>query len=238
MPNNPRSAPKSEMYVTGEYLRKHQTWHSEDSEWKAEQILKMVNNHNLMPRTICEVGCGAGGILRQMQANMAEDCTFVGYEISPQAFELCKEHANKRLQFELKDFTQETGVLFDLLICVDVIEHVEDYFGFLRNLRTKGRYKIFNIPLEFTSIGAARGWPRDSWDTLGHVHYFTKDTALQSLKDAGYTVVDHFYAREFDRTSSQSSSLILKLLRRAAFSLSPNLAVRLLGGCPLVILAE
>jgi tRNA G46 methylase TrmB len=74
----------------------------------------MVNNHNLMLQTICEVGCGAGEILRQLQANMAEDCTFVGYEISPQAFELCKERANKRLRFEIKNITQKKAELTTL----------------------------------------------------------------------------------------------------------------------------
>ncbi len=236
MSNNP-AASQSEMYTSGEYIKKHPTWHSEDSQWKAEQILKMVNDHTLMPHTICEVGCGAGEILRQLQANMAADCTFVGYEISPQAFEICEERANKRLRFELKDFTQETDISFDLLLFVDVIEHIEDYLGFLRNVKTKGQYKIFKIPLEFTSISAATGYPRGSWDTLGHIHYFTKDTALQSLKDAGYTVIDHFYAREFNYSLSRDS-LILNLLRKAAFSLYADLSVRLLGGCPLIILAE
>jgi|GEM_PF-6882011 len=27
----------------------------------------------------------------------------------------------------------------------------------------------------------------------GHIHYFTKDVALQILKDVGYEVLDYFY---------------------------------------------
>ena len=235
--NNPAPIPKSEMYVSGEYLEKHPTWQAEDSEWKAEQILKMVNNHNLMPQTICEVGCGAGEILRQLQANMAEDCTFVGYEISPQAFELCKERANKKLRFEIKDITQEADDSFDLLLFIDIIEHIEDYLGFLRSVRTKGRYKVFHIPLEFTSTGALRRWPRAIWDDLGHIHYFMKDTALQSLRDAGYTIIDCFYTLWFDNPSSQTP-LVLKFLRKVTFPISNDLSVRLFGGCELLVLAE
>jgi hypothetical protein len=226
-----------EIYVNGTYLEHNPTWDIEDSAWKAQLILEMVNKHKLTPLTICEIGCGAGEVLKQLQAKMPEDCTFVGYEVSPQVFEQCTARASKRLRFEFKDFTQETGVSFDLLLFADVIEHIEDYLGFLRNVKTKGRYKIFKIPLEFTSIGAARGWPRGSWDTLGHIHYFIKDTALQSLKDAGYTVIDYFYAREFNHPLAHPH-LILNLLRKVAFSLSNDLAVRLLGGCSLIILAE
>ena len=82
MSNNPTPIPKSEMYASGEYLKKHPMWHSEDSQWKAKQILKMANNHNLKPQTICEVGCGAGEILSQLQANMAQNCMFIGYFLS------------------------------------------------------------------------------------------------------------------------------------------------------------
>jgi SAM-dependent methyltransferase len=237
MSHNPAPIPKSEMYASGEYLKKHPTWQAEDSEWKAEQILKMVNNHDLMPQTICEVGCGAGEILRQLQANMAEDCTFVGYEISPQAFELCNKRANKRLRFEIKDITQEADDSFDLLLFIDVIEHIEDYMGFLRSVRTKGRYKIFHIPLEFTSMGALIRWPQANWEDLGHIHYFMKDTALHSLRDAGYTIIDCFYTLLFDNPSSQTL-LILKFLRKVTFPISNDLSVRLFGGCELLVLAE
>lgn len=233
------SEPKSQVYASGEYLEKNPTWHVEDSEWKAQQILKMISKHHLSPKTICEVGCGAGEILRQLQANMAKDCAFVGYEISPQAIELCSDRANENLRFELKDITQDgEDASFDLLLVVDVIEHVEDYFGFLRNIRTKGRHKMFHIPLEFTSMGALRRWPRNYWNTLGHVHFFTKDTALQSLKDTGYTIIDCLYTLEFSYRGITKSPLLLNLVRRVAFTISGDLAIRLFGGCSLLVLVE
>ena len=237
MSNNSAPIPKSEMYASGEYLKKHPMWHSEDSQWKAKQILKMANNHNLKPQTICEVGCGAGEILSQLQANMAQNCMFIGYEISPQAFEVCKGRANKRLRFEIKDISQEADDSFDLLLFIDVIEHIEDYLGFLRNVRTKGRYKIFHIPLEFTSMGALRRWPQGNWDDLGHIHYFIKGTALRSLRDAGYTILDCFYTLLSDNPPSQPP-LILKFLRKVTFPISNDLSVRLFGGCSLLVLAE
>jgi type I restriction-modification system DNA methylase subunit len=41
-----------------------------------------------------EIGCGAGEILRQMQTHLSTRTTFHGYEISPQAFRLCKQKKN------------------------------------------------------------------------------------------------------------------------------------------------
>jgi ubiquinone/menaquinone biosynthesis C-methylase UbiE len=59
---------KSRIYTNGDYIKKNPTWHVENSAWKAEQILTMLSKHNLTPQTICEVGCGAGEILAQLQA--------------------------------------------------------------------------------------------------------------------------------------------------------------------------
>ena len=52
------------IYTNGYYLEKNPTWHVEDSSWKAKNIIKMMKRNNIVPKTICEVGCGAGEILR------------------------------------------------------------------------------------------------------------------------------------------------------------------------------
>jgi ubiquinone/menaquinone biosynthesis C-methylase UbiE len=64
------------MYVSGEYLQNNPMWHVEDSPWKAKQILKILGRNNIAPGTICEVGCGAGEILAQLQHEMPKDCEF------------------------------------------------------------------------------------------------------------------------------------------------------------------
>ncbi|GAC1565336.1 MAG: hypothetical protein NVS3B14_02690 [Ktedonobacteraceae bacterium] len=51
-----------EVYTSGEYLEKNPTWHVEESPWKAKQIMRMVAQNGIEPRTICEVGCGVGEV--------------------------------------------------------------------------------------------------------------------------------------------------------------------------------
>ena len=133
------------MYTTGEYLAKNPTWDVEDSPWKAKQILCMMARNKVMSETICEIGCGAGEILKQLQKHLDRQCTLWGYEISPQAFELSKSRANERLHFKLADIRQEDDTFFDLILIMDVIEHVEDYFSFLRDLKPKSQYKIIHL---------------------------------------------------------------------------------------------
>jgi len=228
-----------EIYTSGEYLEKNPTWHVEESPWKAKQIIRMLNQNALAPGTICEVGCGAGEVLRQLQGQMNVNCSFWGYEISPQAFELSQPRANERLHFKLSDFRQEKDAYFDLILIMDVIEHLEDYFSFLRDIKPKGQYKIIHLPLDLSVQSLLR--PHGLLDVrraYGHIHYFNKNIALEMFKDVGYEVLDYFYA---PRSIGLADSLAKKLLiapRMLFFAIQKDLAVRILGGYSLLVLAK
>jgi SAM-dependent methyltransferase len=145
-----------QLYTTGSYLEKNPLWHTEESLWKAEQVTRMLNRQTIAPRTICEVGCGAGEVLKQLQQRLTSDCDFLGCDISPQAIDLCGSRGNEKLHFFLGDVTKISDRFFDLILVLDVIEHLEDYFSFLRNIKERALYKIFQIPLDISTNGPTR----------------------------------------------------------------------------------
>jgi len=51
----------------------------------------------------------------------------------------------------------EEDTYFDSLLCIDVFEHVEDYIGFVKTLKSKATYKIFHIPLDISVLSVIRG---------------------------------------------------------------------------------
>lgn len=227
------------IYETGEYVERNPTYHVEDSSWKATQILKMIEKHRLEPRTVCEVGCGAGEVLRQLQSQLPAETGFSGYEISPAAFALCQPRASERLQFYCEDLITARAPYFDLLLCIDVFEHVPDYLNFLKALRDKGRYKIFHIPLDMSAQWVLRGRPilRER-EQAGHLHYFMKDTALSTLSDTGYDVLDWVYtAGAIDHPRSVKAKLA-SLPRRVLARINQDFVVRVLGGYSLLVLAK
>ena len=143
-------------YESKQYLNLNKTWHVEDSEWKADQILKLLNTHNLQPKTVCEVGCGAGEILVRLSKQLPRDTYFVGYDISPQLEPMWKERERDNIKFIQEDFlTSEDR--YDILMFIDIIEHIEDYIGFLRAVKDRGNFKIFNFPLEIFAVKALKG---------------------------------------------------------------------------------
>ena len=229
-----------EMYVSGEYLQNNPMWHAEESPWKAKQILKIMERNNIAPKTICEVGCGAGEILARLQHEMPVECEFLGYEISPQAFELSRTRANEKLNFKLADILEEKGVFYDLILIIDLIEHLEDYYTFLREIKSKSQYKILHIPLEISAQFILRNTPfLESRKSAGHLHYYTKDIALHILRDVGYEVLDYFYTSGSTEIPSKSIKRnIVKLPRKVLFAIDRDLAVRILGGYSLMVLAR
>src|SRR4051794_37572845 len=75
------------IYANAEYLANNPSWHVEESLWKADKICEILQRNGLAPSRIVEVGCGAGEILVQLKARLPRT-SFVGYEMSEQAFKL------------------------------------------------------------------------------------------------------------------------------------------------------
>jgi len=227
------------IYVDGEYLKRNPIWHVEESPFKARQILKMMERNRLRPKTICDVGCGAGEVIKLLQPMMDPACLFWGYDISPQALEMCKSRESERLQFKLADVAQEDDTVFDLMLVLDVVEHVEDYFGFLKGIRPKSELKIFHIPLDLSVQTVLRkGALLKRREVHGHLHYFTKETALETLRDVGYEPLDYFFTPRCVELGEETAQKIARLPRKIGFAIHQDLTVRLLGGYGLLVLAK
>ena len=231
---------ESTIYETGEYLAHNESWHTEDSPWKARDILRILRQNSINPATVCEVGCGAGEILRQMSYRLPQNTQFHGYEISPQAYEMTHERANERVHFYLKDLLEEDpSVTYDVVMAIDVFEHVENDFGFVRQLRKRGTYQIYHVPLDISVNGILQDKFMYGRKTVGHIHYYTKETALALLQDTGHQIVDWFYTPDsLELPRKTLKSKLAKYPRKLMYSVKPDLTVKLLGGFSMLVLTR
>ena len=232
------SSLQSTIYTDGTYLRNNPEWHADDSAWKARHITSLLRSHGIEPASVAEIGCGAGEVLRALSLEFP-DARLTGYDISPNALRICSRKANERLSFRLGSLL-DAEERYELALAIDVFEHVEDCFAFLRQLRTKARYKVFHIPLELSALQVLRSQPLiDARRSVGHIHHFNKDTALATLEDCGYTVIDFQYTSGRTELGGLGwKSRLLKAPREALFRVSPDLAARSLGGYSLLVLAR
>jgi len=199
------------IYLNGEYLTKNPLWHLEESAWKAAQITRMLQKNQISPLTVCDVGCGAGEVLRQLQKTLASDCKLYGYDVSPQAIDLAAGRANERLHFCLEDFCTADGVWFDLLLALDVLEHVEDDRAGLLNmfsvLRPGGR-AIVLVPEGMSIYGTLD-------EVLGHCRRYSEEELRGKFADAGFHVETVIH---FNRPTRPAWFVNGRILKRRRFS--------------------
>jgi SAM-dependent methyltransferase len=226
------------IYTDGSYLDKTGgTWHLEDSPFKAKQVVRILARHpEVQPNTICEIGCGAGGILSELQKLLPSHTTLTGYEISPQAHAIGAKFSNAQCQYVLGDGFADPST-YDLVLVMDVVEHVEDCFSFLRRTKQKGRWKLYHIPLETHVSVTLRGV--NGWDSVGHIHLFTIETALKSVEYTGHRVVDWILTDgALAKPNKAARTRMANLVRLPLAKFSAKLAARLIGGYSILILAE
>jgi SAM-dependent methyltransferase len=230
----------SSIYQDGSYLAANPTWHEEDAPWKAAHVARILERHGIAPSTVVEVGCGAGGVLAWLAEWYGDAVSLRGYEVSPQAMERCRGRSRPNLGFVLGDLLASAEPVADVLLALDVIEHVEDCYGFLRGLRERAEHKVFHIPLDLSVQTVLRSSPiLAGRAAFGHIHYFTRETALATLADTGYQVVDAFYtAVQLEAPGRGWKANLLRIPRRVGFALHPDLTVRVLGGYALMVLAR
>lgn len=229
----------NDLYRSGEYLRVHPTWHAEDSAWKAEQIARILRANGIQPRSMCDIGCGAGEVLRGLSGYVDGSCALHGFDVSPQAVALARDTVGPKAEIRLIDSIDDVDCFCDVMLLIDVIEHVEDYYGYLRGLKPKSTYKVLHIPLDLSVQSVLRSGPiLGNRRTAGHIHYFTKELALEVLTDTGYTVIDMRYTAGAVELPARTWNIqVARLPRRLLASLNQDIAARLLGGFSLLVLA-
>ena len=103
---------------------------------------------------------------------------------------------------------------------------------FLRDLTQRAGQYAFHIPLDLSVSTMLRpGAIARVHHQVGHLHYFTKETALRALEDCGYEIEKSILCPSFETVGRQ-------FVRRFTYALSPLWTARLLGGVSLAVLAR
>lgn len=222
------------------YLEHNPTWHLESSEWKAGYIVKMLEKNGLKPGTIVDVGCGVGEVLAQVHAKLGQSSSCEGYEVADDAYNKCLERQRDGLAYFHGDaFASDKK--YDLLMMIDVFEHVEDCFSFLRKAASKANYKIYHIPLDISVYSVIINNFKYVRVPGGHINYYTKGTALATLRDTGHEIVDCFYtsgALEVNNKNLTFFGKFINLLRRMLFAVNKDAGAKYFGGFSLMVLTK
>jgi SAM-dependent methyltransferase len=230
-----------QFYTEGGYYKSNPGWHQEGSKFKADLVLGFIRKFQLPTRLVVEVGCGVGEILVEIMKNLPATSVLKGYDISPQAIGIANQKAGSQLSFYLEDYTRTEMEKADLVLVLDVVEHIDDIYSFLRRLREKGNNFIFHIPLDMSCRTLLKPHVLLQQRTdVGHIHYFTEETMLWMLRDVGFDVEYLAYTKpDVDLVKPRSfKQWVKKFLRKFSYSINKKLSVKLWGGYSALVLAK
>ena len=234
-------------YTSGEYSRKNHNYHNEDADYKWNNFLKILKISNINfneINSIADVGCGSGKILIEAKKSnfFSEKCIYEGFDINPDAIKLAKQR-DKNISFSNSDFINLEKNYNDLIFASDVFEHTENSYEFLIKLKEKGNLFLFNIPLEINLFSMIRRKNifKDSYNQVGHLHFYTKKTAILLLESCGYKISKFIFV-DIRLKELKDKKIIKKFMiyipQYLLGIISKNLACSIFGGYSLVVLAK
>ena len=104
-----------------------------------------------LDRDIVIIGCGAGGVLAELRRAYL-DAELFGYDIAPDAARFWSQHLSANIKFEIGDFFELNKRTYDVLLLLDVIEHLQDPFDFVGRLRNFASLFVFHFPINIQRI--------------------------------------------------------------------------------------
>lgn len=222
------------IYESGKYLQNNPSWHLEDAERKYNQIRKIIIKNDVKFDTVIDIGCGIGAVLNYFAVDFSQKNLF-GIDLSHEIISIAKKKY-PNIHFESKSIT-DIKTNHDIALILDVVEHIEDFYDFLRNCKKISSYQIFRIPLELNSYSIFTNNFIKNRKKYGHIHHFNTDIIINILEEQGFQILDY----HFDETNFKDSSIKAKLIfpfKYLVKIINRKLAENIFGGSFLVILTK
>ncbi|MDA0747449.1 MAG: class I SAM-dependent methyltransferase [bacterium] len=140
------------------------------------RLIRNLLNH-IPYRSLIDIGCGNGALLRELPLDTTQ-IHICGVDFSEVAVRLAQQQTPG--QFHCLDI-QNTSLqeTFDVGICSEVLEHLDNDEAALSNIRTMCKQVIITVPSGPLGPSSA---------AMGHVRHYTKESLTQKLTQAGFTV--------------------------------------------------
>ena len=228
-----------DIYNDNTYLNNNPAWHTEDAHFKADHIIKLLEKNSITCQTISEIGCGSGDILVHLERKLHHVTNFFGYDISKDAIHIAKKKETDKIRFDIKDISSKNeNCFYDLLLVIDVIEHIDNYFEFLAGIVSKSKYTVFHIPLDMCVWTLFREQMLiESKERVGHIHNFTEDFIKNILSDYGFEIIDQVYTPPVFETASLKQKIV-NMIRKVIFRINKKFCTKTLGGYSILLLTK
>ena len=231
--------PTIERYLNGDYAEKNPDWDSADAIWKASKVKQILASYGSQPSSLVEIGCGSGAVLAALRDHYPK-AKLAGYDISPDAQRFWNTYKALGIHFELADYLTLDEDIADVVLILDVLEHLGNPWSFLAQLRDRVNLVVVHFPLDLSVLSVIREKPLlHVRDKVGHLHYFTRNLALALMEDSGFEVLEASYTGAgFNGPTASLKTRIAGWVRGILSMINRDLSARILGGETLMVIAR
>jgi 2-polyprenyl-3-methyl-5-hydroxy-6-metoxy-1,4-benzoquinol methylase len=168
---------------------------SEKSYWWSVGRRKLINRHIkrlFIPKNdpmILDFGCGGGALLTEL----TEYGNVIGLEHSYLALSYCRNRGQENLVLNDGEEFPFKNNSFEIVVCLDVLEHLKNDFQFLRQIYeilSSDGYILIMVPA-FPSLWSSR----DAY--LGHYRRYTRLQLNRNLENLNFNIVKMSYINFF-----------------------------------------
>jgi ubiquinone/menaquinone biosynthesis C-methylase UbiE len=224
----------SNIYYSGEYIRKNPTLDVEDTPWKLKKIIplldKFISQTSLTKVKILDVGGGAGLFLKGISDYLRTKNINVeqyALDLSAEMLQIQKEN-NADIKSVFVGSIEKTSFKdkeVDLVLMIDVLEHVPDTAAALKELSRISKYVIFKVPLEnnlyynilnLIKLGRLR---LDIFQKVGHLHFYTFRKLRRQLEVHLGSILHFSVTNEFSHLLSRGYHRRINIKEKIVFSL-------------------
>jgi len=123
-------------------------------QWRHRVLLQQLKRVNRPIRTALDIGCGHGVVRELVERDL--DISIDGCDLNQRALQMARNGRGRLLVYNIFDRNAEMLRAYDLILLMDVIEHLEDDLEFLKvaveHLKPGGLVAI-NVPAQMVFYG-------------------------------------------------------------------------------------
>lgn len=202
------------LYTTGDYGIQHQDWHLADAPNKVQDIFAglqaVVETSGKTKLKVADIGTGVGGVLAETAKQLRQsypnlEVTPIGFEIAPSAVEVGRQ-LFPDLDIRQKPLEQSDGP-FDLVMFIDVLEHLENPWEMLRLARATGDYMVIRQPLLESFSTFRHNNYQDQREHWGHIGYFNYHSFIDMAATTGWKPLQVNLCASWELAGNQKTSV-------------------------------
>ncbi len=202
-----------EFYRSDAYITKNPTLDIQDSPWKVSKIIPLIDEfiHGFNDKIkILDVGGGAGLILKeasiQIESMYGIKVKKYALDLSPGMLKIQKTNNPDLIKSLNEDIcsTSLTDKEIDLILMIDVLEHITNPIIVLEEMKRISRFIIFKVPLEDNFCSRllnflTRGKHRQRiMEKVGHIQLYNLSSLIKQIEKHTGLIINYNYTNVFD----------------------------------------